>query len=579
MPFWEIPLTMLGGAAMGGLFGGGGDSDRYEDERRRLLQIQGDMAQMSHDAMKSRMGVQQDYMTPALQAANLEMQRAQGTERPMMWGRGVFEPRFQQEQQYTPPPIDFNPTTDLPVEAPQLPPGGDPSTRPVRPPPGGGGRWPGFPDPPGVPDVSEAAQYVWEMMQSLPGEVVNVIREGGEGLTQLPPYILDFLETAGREVGGGISEGAQYAADLASRVPGTLGEGAQYAADLAGRVPGGISEGAQYAADLAGRVPGAVGEGAQYAADLAGRVPGELSDAAQYAASLAGRVPEGISEGAAYAADLARAAPGTIVDAAGRVVELPADIAQWLSQLDLGMGNPIPDFDLNLQDKARRAAELARRGGAEAAKYAEGEFESRANVENPVTGLSPSDRMEYGKGRFGQYTPPEMDGGEIFMDEQARRRGGNLKGIDYAGSLATTLLGKTGLDKYIPKSLNPFAKPDYMPDAEFEMLQKQAEDITPDFVDWLLNDYGAVGKGQSPPFRPLIDTATGDLLGYTYKGEVMDDELWGRLMAKYDERPARTSGSGPGWEYLAQANEPPPDMSPSDLSPGKQKAKSRQRRR
>jgi hypothetical protein len=118
MSFWQIPLSMLGGAAVGGLFGGGGDSDRYEEERRRLLGIQGDMADLSLQTMKDRMRVQQDMMGPALQASMGEMNRALGTERPMMWGRGIFEPRFAEQPEYTPPPIDFGGggTTETPTE-------------------------------------------------------------------------------------------------------------------------------------------------------------------------------------------------------------------------------------------------------------------------------------------------------------------------------------------------------------------------------------------------------------------------------------------------------------------------------
>ena len=72
----------------------GTDDENYEDERQQLLDVQGGMAQSALESQQRRIELQDRYMAPALEAVYSRVTDKLGEERPMLWGRGIFEPKF-----------------------------------------------------------------------------------------------------------------------------------------------------------------------------------------------------------------------------------------------------------------------------------------------------------------------------------------------------------------------------------------------------------------------------------------------------------------------------------------------------
>ena len=100
--------------------GGGRD---YSPQEKRNMQTQEEYNRLSMDIAKDRYGREQQYMAPATDAIFDYANRMSNKERPMLYGRGIFEPKFGQgqAQQTIQPggPMEYTPVEELPdLEAP-----------------------------------------------------------------------------------------------------------------------------------------------------------------------------------------------------------------------------------------------------------------------------------------------------------------------------------------------------------------------------------------------------------------------------------------------------------------------------
>ena len=75
-----------------------GDDRDYSPQEKRNMQSQSEYNTLAMDIAKDRYGREQQYMPAASDAVFEYANRMSNQKRPTLWGRGIFEPKFQQQQ-------------------------------------------------------------------------------------------------------------------------------------------------------------------------------------------------------------------------------------------------------------------------------------------------------------------------------------------------------------------------------------------------------------------------------------------------------------------------------------------------